>query len=144
VRPDRLGRKPRVALDLLAMAPPADGGTRLQQEYEPKTNVLRSLTWGGIVFMSGVTDMTPLTLAEQVPVIVKRLSDTLAAAGASWDKVVRASFMLHHEEPAEQLHSLFSTAVAAAIPCRDTTFVDTRQGKRVEIELTAKLGQAED
>jgi hypothetical protein len=121
------------------MVPPATGETRLQREYEPKTNVLRSLTWGGIVFMSGVTDMTHPTLDEQFPVIIRRLSDTLSDAGVSWAKVVRASFMLHHEETVDKLQGLLRAAVAAPIPCLDYTFVDTRQGKRVEVELTARL-----
>ena len=104
-----------------------------------RTVVLRHLTWGGIVFLSGVTDMTHATLDGQFPVIIGRLSDSLADANVSWDKVARASFFLHHDETLKDLRERFAKAVGVRIPAMDYTFVDTRQGKRVEIELTARL-----
>jgi enamine deaminase RidA (YjgF/YER057c/UK114 family) len=97
------------------------------------------MDWGGLLFLSGVTDMTHTTFDEQFPVIIKRLTDTLADGGGSWDKVQRASFFLHHEEKLEHLRESFRKAVSARIPSLDYTFVGTRQGKRLEIELTAKL-----
>lgn len=139
VRPDRLGSKARVAVDLVAMFPPAAGGNKVLKEYEPPTIVLRRLTWGGILFLSGVTDMTHTTFDEQFPVIIQRLSATLADGGASWKDVARASFFLHHEESLEMLRARFGEAVSAQFPSLDYTFVDTRQGKRLEIEITAKI-----
>jgi enamine deaminase RidA (YjgF/YER057c/UK114 family) len=139
VRPDRLGPTARVGIDLLAMFPPAGGEAKTLKEYEPQTVVLRHLTWGGILFLSGVTDPTHATLEEQLPVIIGRLSDSLKNGNASWDKVVRASFFLHREETVPNLRRLFGKSVSVAIPKLDYAFVDTRQGKRVEIELTAKL-----
>ena len=38
------------------------------------------MNWGGLLFLSGVTDMTHTTFDEQFPVIIKRLTDTLAYA----------------------------------------------------------------
>ncbi len=140
VRPDRLGPKARISVDLIAMFPPATGGSKVFKEYEPQTIVLRRLTWGGIVFLSGVTDMTHTTFDEQFPVIIQRLSATLTDGGASWSDVVRASFFLHHEESLKMLRTRFAEAVSAQIPSCDYTLVDTRQGKRLEIELTAKVG----
>ena len=137
VRPGRLGSSARVAVDLVAMYPPATGGSKVFREYEPQTIVLRRLTWGGILFLSGVTDMTHTTLDEQFPVIIQRLSATLADGGASWGDVVRASFFLHHEESLDMLRERFREAVSAQIPSLDYTLVDSRQGKRLEIELTA-------
>jgi hypothetical protein len=139
VRPDRLGSKARVAVDLMAMFPPASGEKKVLKEYEPPTIVLRRLNWGGLLFLSGVTDMTTTTFDEQFPIIIKRLSDTLSDGGGSWGKVARASFFLHHEESLEKLRDCFGRAVDAPIPSLDYTFVDTRQGKRLEMELTAKL-----
>jgi enamine deaminase RidA (YjgF/YER057c/UK114 family) len=123
----------------MAMFPPSDGSTKVVQEYEPPTIVLRRMNWGGVLFLSGVTDMTHTTFDEQFPVIIKRLTDTLANGGGRWDQVVRASFFLHHEETLDHLGKSFANAVPAQIPSLDYTFVDTRQGKRLEIELTAKL-----
>lgn len=139
IRPERLGPKARIAVDLLAMFPPRDGGSKVFKEYEPPTIVLRRLTWGGILFLSGVTDMTHATFDEQFPVIIQRLSDTLADGGASWEDVARASFFLHRDESLDMLRARFGEAVGARIPSFDYTFVDSRQGKRLEIELTAKI-----
>lgn len=139
VRPDRLGPKARVAVDLVAMFPPADGGSKVLKEYEPPTIVLRRLTWGGILFLSGVTDMSHATFDEQFPVIIGRLSATLAEGDASWGDVAHAFFFLHRDESLGMLRARFCEAVGARIPSLDYTFVDTRQGKRLEIELTAKI-----
>ena len=59
--------------------------------------------------------------------------------GGSWDKVQRATFLLHHEENLDHLKSSFARLVGAQIPETEYTFVGTRQGKRLEVELTAKL-----
>ena len=137
--PDRLNGKARVAVDLLAMFPPPSPGEKVFKEYDPPTIVLRRMNWGGLLFLSGVTDMTHWTFDEQLPVIIKRLTDTLADGGGAWDKVQRATFLLHHEEKLDHLRESFAKAVSATIPELEYTFVGTRQGKRLEIELTAKL-----
>ena len=139
VWPARLGPKARMSVDLMAMFPPRDGGEKVFREYEPQTIVLRRMNWGGLLFLSGVTDMTHTTFDGQFPVIIQRLTDTLADGGGSWDRVARASFFLHHEEKLDMLRARFRQAVGAAIPGMDYTFVGTRQGKRLEIELTARL-----
>ena len=137
VRPERLGAPARIAVDLLAMRPPRD--SKVFKEYEPQTIVLRWLKWGGLLFLSGVTDMTHTTFDEQFPVIIKRLTDSLADGGASWKDVARASFFLHRDESLDMLRGRFAEAVSSRIPSLDYTFVDSRQGKRLEIELTARL-----
>jgi enamine deaminase RidA (YjgF/YER057c/UK114 family) len=137
VRPERLGPTARLSVDLLAMRQPGD--EKVFKEYEPRTIVLRWLKWGGILFLSGVTDMAHATFDEQFPVIIKRLTDSLTDGGASWNDVARASFFLHRDESLDMLRARFREAVGARIPSLDYTFVDTRQGKRLEIELTAKI-----
>ena len=137
VRPERLGAKPRIGVDLLAMRSPANGEHKILKEYEPQTVVLRRLTWGNLVFLSGVTDMTHPTLDQQFPVIIERLTDTLADAGVSWPHVARASFFLHRDESWHELQERLAKAVDLRRASLDYTFVDTRQGKRLEIELTA-------
>ena len=113
IRPDRLGGRARIAVDLMAMFPPATGEGKQLREYEPKTNVLRSLTWGGILFCSGQSDMTTATFDEQFPLILSRLSDTLADRGSAWEEVVRASFFLYREESFDKLRECFRRAVRA-------------------------------
>jgi len=139
VRPERLGAKARVSVDLLAMFPSRKSGAKMFKEYEPQTIVLRWLKWGGILFLSGVTDMTHATFDEQFPVVIKRLTDSLADGGAVWNDVMRASYFLHRDESLDMLRARFREAVGAPIPSLDYTFVDSRQGKRLEIELTAKI-----
>ena len=139
VWPDRLGPKARISVDLLAMLPPPSPAEKVFKEYDPPTIVLRRMNWGGLLFLSGVTDMTHWTFDEQLPVIIKRLTDTLADGGGSWDKVQRATFLLHHEEKLDHLKSSFARLVGVQIPEPEYTFVGTRQGKRLEVELTAKL-----
>ena len=69
--------------------------------------------------------------------IVKRISNTLAHAGLTWANVARASFFLHRSQRLEDLRALFAELVKVRIPSTGYTFVDTRQGKLVEIETTA-------
>ena len=77
------------------------------------------------------------TFDEQLPNVINRISGSLAHAGLAWTNVVRASFFLHRSLPLEDLRARFAQLVDAQIPCTDYTFVDTRQGKLVEIETTA-------
>ena len=136
--PERLGAKARVSIDLLAMYPPQTDAEKIKQEYDPPTVVLRRMTLGGILFLSGVTDMTHATFDEQFPVIIQRITDTLSGGGATWQDVKKASFMLHHEESLDMLRARFRAAVSADIPELDYSFVGSRQGKRLEIEITAQ------
>ena len=135
----RLSAKGRIAIDLLAMHPPADGKPKIMKEYDPPMFPLRWMKYGGLLFLSGVTDMTHLTFEEQFPTIIERITGSLADGGATWNDVKRASFLLHHEESLATLRERFSAAVKTPIPSMDYSFVGTRQGKRLEVEITAAL-----
>jgi len=135
----RLTTKGRIALDLLAMYPPADGKPKIMREYEPAVFPLRWMKYGGLLFLSGVTDMTHLTFEEQFPTIIERITGSLADGGATWNDVKRASFLLHHDESLATLRGRFSAVVKTPIPSMDYSFVGTRQGKRLEVEVTAAL-----
>jgi len=135
----RLTTKGRIALDLLAMYPPADGKPKIMREYEPAVFPLRWMKYGGLLFLSGVTDMTHPTFDEQFPTIIERITGSLADAGATWNDVKRASFLLHHDESLATLRGRFSAVVKTPIPSMDYSFVGTRQGKRLEVEVTATL-----
>jgi enamine deaminase RidA (YjgF/YER057c/UK114 family) len=135
----RLGAKSRVAIDLLAMYPPADGKPKIMKEYDPPVFPLRWMKYGGLLFLSGVTDMTHPTFDEQFPEIIHRISGTLRDAGALWQDVQRVSFLLHHEESLAVLRERFGAAIKTPIPSMDYSFVGTRQGKRLEVEITATL-----
>lgn len=138
--PARFASPARIAIDLLAMRRPAGGEKKHLLEYDPQTLVLRRLRWGGIAFLSGVTVVLP-TFEEQFPVVVQRITDTLSEAGSSWRQVARASFFLHRSLSLDMLRRRFGETIDVAIPHTDYTLVDTRQGKLIEIEITAKLEQ---
>lgn len=139
VWPDRLTERGRVSIDLLALFP-ASGGrvARIRREYSPPQFPLRSMSAGVWTFLSGVTDMTHETLDEQFPTILARIEGSLQDAGVSWQNVVKTSFMLHHEESLSELRERFRSAVPCDIPSMDWSFVGSRQGKRLEIEVTAR------
>jgi hypothetical protein len=52
--------------------------------------------------------------------------------------VARASFFLHRSQDFAELRRRFAELVPVRIPATDYTSVDTRQGKLVEIEITAE------
>ncbi len=135
----RLTARGRIALDLLAMVPPKDGKAKIMKEYDPPVFPLRWMKYGRLLFLSGVTDMTHSTFDEQFPTIIERITGSLADGGATWNDVKRASLLLHHDESLAMLRERFSSAVKMSIPSVDYSFVGTRQGKRLEVEITAKL-----
>jgi hypothetical protein len=57
----------------------------------------------------------------------------------SWQQVQRASFFLHRDESIPELRERLARTVDLRRAEQDFTLVDTRQGKRLEIELTATL-----
>jgi enamine deaminase RidA (YjgF/YER057c/UK114 family) len=140
IRPGRFASAGRIAVDLLAMRPNSDQAKRCC-EYEPPGIVLRYLDWENVVFLSGVTVILP-SFDEQLPVIVGRITDSLAHAGLAWTDVARASFFLHNSRTMAELRrgfaALVSVPMSVQIPQTDYSSVDTRQGKLVEIEITAE------
>ncbi len=136
VRPERFASRARIAVDLLAMRANS-GQPKGAVEHEPPGIVLRYLDWEGAVFLSGCTVVLP-TFEAQLTTIVGRIGETLAHAGLDWTRVARASFFLHHTEQLDDLRRRFAELVTVRIPHTDYTTVDTRQGKLVEIEITAE------
>lgn len=136
IKPGRFASAGRVAVDLLAMRA-SPGNTKATCEYDPSGMVLRYLDWEGVVFLSGVTVVLP-TFDEQLKVIVGRIGDTLAHAGLDWTDIARASFFLHNSCAMAELRRRFAELMPVAIPHVDYSSVDTRQGKLVEIEITAE------
>jgi enamine deaminase RidA (YjgF/YER057c/UK114 family) len=138
VRPGRFASAARLSLDLLAMRPNDAASAKRVVEYEPRTIVARHLVREGVLFISGNTVVLP-TFDEQLPVIVGRIGDTLAMAGSSWRQVVRASFFLHESQRMDHLRAAFRQLVPDAVAGCEYAWVDTRQGKLIEIEVTAEV-----
>ena len=105
------------------------------KEYDPPVFPLRRMKYGGLLFLSSVTDMTHPTFDEQFPVIIERITASLADGGATWNDVKTASFLLHHEESLATLRERFRAAGKTPIPSMDYSFV----GTRLEVEITATI-----
>jgi enamine deaminase RidA (YjgF/YER057c/UK114 family) len=130
----------RVAVDLWAMRPSRPGLQKHLKEYDPPITPLRYLTYDSIVFLSGVTAVLP-TLEDQMADILPRIEGSLKDAGSSWDRAVKASFLLHRSQTFEKLKELFQQQVKAQIPQREYFQVDgySSEGKLIEIEVTATV-----
>ncbi len=138
IRPSRFASPAQISLDLLAMRPLAPGSRKHCVEYEPPTIVLRSLVREGVLFISGNTVVLP-SFDEQLPVIVERIGATLALAGSSWQRVARASFFLHHSQDMAHLRASLRRLLPCELSGSEFAWVDTRQGKLIEIEITAEV-----
>jgi enamine deaminase RidA (YjgF/YER057c/UK114 family) len=138
IRPSRFASAAQISLDLLAMRPLDPGSPKLCVEYEPPTIVLRSLVREGVLFVSGNTVVLP-GFDAQLSVIVERIGATLALAGSSWNRVARASFFLHHSQDMAHLRASIRRLVPCELAGCEFAWVDTRQGKLIEIEITAEV-----
>ena len=127
-----------VAVDLLAMRPSRPDIQKTLKEYDPPITPLRYLTYDSVVFLSGVTAVLP-TLEAQMADILPRIESSLKDAGSSWDRAVKASFLLHRSQKFETLKELFQKQVKAKIPQVEYFHVDgySSEGKLIEIEVTA-------
>jgi len=130
----------KVAIDLLAMRPTRPDAQKSLKEYEPVITPLRYLVYDSVVVLSGVTTVLP-TLADQMANILPRIEGSLKDAGTSWDRAVKASFLLHRSQTIAALNELFQQHVKAKIPQMEYFHVDgySSEGKLIEIEVTATL-----
>jgi enamine deaminase RidA (YjgF/YER057c/UK114 family) len=138
IAPERFDSNASVALDLVAMRPGRAGAEKILREYDPPIAPLRYLVYDSVVFLSGVTAVLP-SLDDQIADILPRISSSLAAAGSSWQRVVKVSFYLRRSQKVETFRTLFRKSVATEIPETEYCFVDgySAEGKLVEIETTA-------
>jgi enamine deaminase RidA (YjgF/YER057c/UK114 family) len=140
ISPAHFASSAAVALDLYAMAAPADGAARKVVEHDPPQPFIRYLAWGPMVFLAGMTCETFPTLKEQIADILPRAGALLKENGCDWKDVVRVSFFLHQDEKVDAL--LAGVAATAPIPLdnAEIEFVEgySRPNKLVEIEITAR------
>jgi enamine deaminase RidA (YjgF/YER057c/UK114 family) len=140
ISPPQLSSGGDVALDLFAMAAPADGGSRKVSEHTPVQPFIRHLTWGPMVFLAGMTCETLPTLREQYTDILVRAGVLLKETGCGWRNVVHVAFFLHRSETPKAL--LDGIAATGTVPLEfcEVEQVDgySRPNKLLEIEITAK------
>ena len=135
--PARLGADTRVRIELTAMAP-QNAGQKEIVEYEPAIAPPKFVRLGGLVFLSGITDVTP-GLAAQIPAIRASVDASLAAARTSLGAARLLSVYLAREEDPRAALAM----IAAHFPQAQCPVTLTQVGgysapeKRIEIEITA-------
>ncbi len=140
VAPDRFASGADVALDLLALRPPAPEAAKSAVEYDPPVAPVRYIIYDSLAFLSGVT-APPGPLGQQTATILGRIGESLAKAGTSWGKAVLVSCFLHRSHRFDELKDLLPPAISQGVPRVEYVQVDgyAGEGRLLEIEVTASL-----
>jgi 2-iminobutanoate/2-iminopropanoate deaminase len=95
----------------------------------------------GFVFISGQVAFDPATgnlisggIQEQTEQVCKNLSAILAAAGSSWEKVVKSSVFLKDMNEFTQMNDVYAKFCKGAPPARSTVQV-ARLPRDVSVEI---------
>lgn len=102
---------------------------------------------GGFLFTAGQIALDPATgevdpgdVAAQAARVLQNLTAVLAAAGATWNDVVKTTVFLQDMSDFSKVNEVYSAALGTARPARTTVAVaGLPRGVRVEIDAIAKL-----
>jgi 2-iminobutanoate/2-iminopropanoate deaminase len=102
---------------------------------------------GGFVFLSGQIPLDPATgqlvtgdIESETRQVMKNLAAVLAAAGTSFERVVRATIYLTDLADFAKVNAIYGAAFPAAPPARATVQVAALpRGARVEIDMLAMV-----
>jgi enamine deaminase RidA (YjgF/YER057c/UK114 family) len=132
----RLPSDARVRIDLCAMDAPPDNKQIV--EYAPAIAPPKFVRLGGLVFLSGVTDITP-GLSAQVSAIRDTIDTSLADAGTDLRAARLVSvFLAREEDPRAALALVADLFPEARCPVSLTQVGGySAPEKRIEIEVTA-------
>ena len=103
---------------------------------------------GGFLFTAGQIALDPVTaqvvegdVVAQTKRVLQNLEAVLAAAGASWNEVVKTTVFLQDMKDFPRMNEVYSAVMGDARPARSTVQVaGLPRGVLVEIELVAHLG----
>lgn len=103
---------------------------------------------GGFLFTAGQIALDPATgqviagdVVAQAQRVLTNLEAVLAAAGASWDDVVKTTVYLHDMADFPRVNEVYAKALGTARPARSTVQVSALpRGVLVEIDAIARLG----
>jgi enamine deaminase RidA (YjgF/YER057c/UK114 family) len=129
-----------VAFDLIAMRPSQPGATQTAVEYDPPQGPLRWVSYDGVAFFSGVAGDHG-DLADQVRGSLGELTESLALAGTSWERVALISCYLRRDQDVRALRGLLRDAVpqaSAPVECEQVDGFAPAAGL-IEIEITAVI-----
>jgi 2-iminobutanoate/2-iminopropanoate deaminase len=102
----------------------------------------------GFLFTSGQIPLVPEdmsfidgTIEEQTQQVLKNLDAVLAAAGTSWDRVVKASVFMIDLGDFGKMNAVYEKHLGNARPARSTVQVAALpRGAKIEIDLIAEVG----
>jgi enamine deaminase RidA (YjgF/YER057c/UK114 family) len=136
--PARLCADTRVRIELTAMSPLDAQAAKEVVEYDPVIAPPKYVRLGGLVFLSGVTDVTH-GLAAQVDAVRNTIDASLAAAGAHLrDACLMSVFLAREEDPRAALALIAVRFAEARCPVTLTQVGGySAPEKRIEIEVTA-------
>ena len=97
-------------------------------------------TSGQIPLVPETMEMVSGTIEPQAEQVLKNLSAVLAAAGTSWDRVVKTTVFLSDMADFAAFNAIYEKALGGAKPARSTVQVAALpRGAKVEIELIAEV-----
>ena len=107
----------------------------------------QAIVAGGFLFTAGQIALDPATgkivdggIVEQTNRVFANLGAVLAAAGVTWDRVVKTTVFLADLGDFPTVNEIYAQQVGAARPARSTVEVSSLpRGALVEIELIARV-----
>ena len=97
-------------------------------------------TSGQIPLVPGTMEMVTGPIEPQAEQVLKNLAAVLAAAGTSWDRVVKTTVFLSDMADFAAFNAAYEKALGGAKPARSTVQVAALpRGAKVEIELVAEV-----
>ena len=107
----------------------------------------QAIVAGGFLFTAGQIALDPATgkivdggIVEQTQRVFANLGAVLAAAGVTWDRVVKTTVFLADLGDFPTVNEIYAQQVGAARPARSTVEVSSLpRGALVEIELIARV-----
>ncbi|MDB5651449.1 MAG: hypothetical protein JWL62_2969 [Hyphomicrobiales bacterium] len=137
---ERLSPDARMSIDLVAMRPRHGEARKIVREYEPAIAPPMFVMLDGLVFLSGITDITP-GLPMQIDTIRNSVERSLRQAGTHLGAARLMSVFLAKGEDPQHARALIDAAFGT-IACPFTlSSVEAYSApqKRIEIEVTAAM-----
>jgi len=108
----------------------------------------QAIVAGGFLFTAGQIALDPASgkivdggIVEQTKRVFANLGAVLAAAGVTWDHVVKTTVFLADLGDFPTVNEIYAAQVGAARPARSTVEVSSLpRGALVEIEVIARVG----
>ncbi|WP_081669636.1 RidA family protein [Pseudomonas taiwanensis] len=108
----------------------------------------RAVRAGGFLFLSGQIPVSPSgdvvrgDIRVQTRAVCQRIGESLAACGASFDQVVKATVWLSDLSHFDGLNEVYREFFGSDLPARSTVTSELVLGVDVEIEVQAFVGQS--